>query len=379
MLSPNALRVLDSLGVYERIRRKGYNFETLAFKTESGETTDVYYFGHEKLYGYQGLRIYRQVLINELFLMLEECGISVKFETKFSHVVSESIDEVVFGFADGTTTSASLLVGADGIHSKVRRYLIPSLTPMFSGHLAITSAIARSKLRIPSGVDYPLPVTISAKPGAFVIAPQDVDGSEVLVGTQRLFPERDRAGWEELSAAKPELLDLFQKDKALWPDIVQSALENIDMEKISIWPFYVVPKIEKWASAGSRVIILGDAAHAIPPTAGQGVNQAFEDIYMLTLLLSKLSSTITLPDALYFWQTYRQERIDMVLDLTRQMNAKRLPAAERAKLAEDSIWKDESSTRGEGGQLRWLYEPDLEKQVSLWVEKQQERQSTGVA
>ena len=366
MLSPNALRVLDDLGVYQRIRNKGFNFDILDFKNEAGEKTDTYYFGSEKLYGYQALRIYRKVLIDELLLMLEERKIPVKYETKFSHVVSES-DIVEFTFADGFTAKASILIGADGIHSTVRKYIYPALSPKFSSFVAITSAIPRSKLRAPA--DYYMPVTIMAKPGAFVMAPQDVDGSEIMVGTQRAFPERDRAGWEEMLAGQHELLDILHKDLGSWPDIVQSALENITEGKITIWPFYGVPKLDKWAStAENRVIILGDAAHAIPPTAGQGVNQAFEDVYMLALLLAKLSPKITLSNALLFWQTFRQERIDKVLDLTQKMNAKRLPPAEQAKLAAGSIWKGED-VQGEGGQLRWLYEPELDKEVAAWVEK----------
>lgn len=375
MLSPNALRVLDSLGVYERIRSKGYNFESLAFKNENGETTGLYYFGHQKLYGYKALRIYRQVLVSELLMMMEERSISIKFEKKFSHVISESDDGVAFQFADGSTEWTTLLIGADGIHSKVRRYVSPSAAPSYSGQLAITSAIERSKLRFPVGIDYPLPVSISAKPGAFILAPQDVDGGEVLVGTQRVFPERDRAGWDKLASAKSELMELFQFNMNEWPDIVQSALENIPRDGITIWPYYTVPRLEKWASDGKRVIILGDAAHAIPPTAGQGVNQAFEDTYTLALLLSRLSSGIPLSEALRFWQTYRQERVDKVLDLTRQMNNKRLPAAEQEMLARESVWQDESKTRGEGGQLGWLYHPRLDEEVLSWVEGQQGDQS----
>lgn len=63
MLSPNALRVLDRLGVYERIRDKRYHFNTLTFKKDQNTTTDIYYFGHEELYGYKALRVYRQILI----------------------------------------------------------------------------------------------------------------------------------------------------------------------------------------------------------------------------------------------------------------------------------------------------------------------------
>lgn len=368
MLSPNALRVLDALGVYERIRSKGYNFEILTFKDEAGQTTDLYYFGHEKLYGYKALRVYRQVLVDELLEMVKERDIPIKYGQKFSQVLSESEDGVTYEFADGSIESASLLIGADGIHSKVRRYIDPSAAPIYSGQLAITCAIPRSKLRIPAGVDYPLPATISGKNGAFVLAPQDVDGTELLAGTQRVFPERDRAGWEALASAKSELRDLFQIKMNEWPDIVRSALEDINPETISMWPFYLVPRLDQWASARGRVIILGDAAHAIPPTAGQGVNQAFEDTYTLALLLSKQSSRIPTSEALRRWQDYRQKRVDKVLDLTRQMNNKRLPAADRARLAKESIWRDESATRGEGGQLKWLYEPRLEEDVSSWVE-----------
>ena len=81
-----------------------------------------------------------------------------------------------------------------------------------------------------------------AEPGAFIIAPQDVDGSELLIGTQRPCPELDHAGWDGLRANQPELLSFLKKDFVAWPDIVQSALENVELGKITIWPFYTVPK-----------------------------------------------------------------------------------------------------------------------------------------
>jgi len=364
MLSPNALRVLDSLGVYERIRHQGFNFETLAFVNESNATTNTYYFGSQKLYGYQALRIYRKILIDELLTMLAENNVPIKYEMKFEHVVAESAEGVEFAFKDGSTASASLLIGADGIHSRVRRCLFPDLTPKFSGILAITSAIPRSKLRAPA--DFPLPVTIMAKPGAFVMAPQDVDGSELLVGTQRVFQDQGRAGWEKLITEQQELLDLIQKDLSAWPDVVRSALESIEVGKLTIWPFYTVPKLDRWTSSDQKVIILGDAAHAIPPTAGQGVNQAFEDAFMLAKLLSV--EGVSMSDSLSFWQNYRQARVDKVLELTRQMNAKRLPAAEQAKLAKGEVWEGGSKDGGE--ELRWLYEPDIEKEVMSWAQGQ---------
>ena len=302
--------------------------------------------------------------------MLKERRVEVKYNTKFSRVISESSEtqSVQFEFADGSKSSASILVGSDGIHSTVRRYILPNAAPTYSGFMAINSVVPRSKLRIPDS--YHLPATVMAKPGAFLLVPQEVDGSDLLIGSQRRFEEKDREGWEQLSSDKQGLLDMLCENKSEWPDLVQSALEGAPLQNMGIWPFYGIPRLEKWASAQDRVIIVGDAAHAIPPTAGQGVNQAFEDIEMLALLLSKLSPKAPLSKALNFWQTYRQERVDKVLDLTKQMNAKRLPPAEQAKLPPGTIWKDEGKTHGDGGQLQWLYQPQLQHQVDSWFAEQ---------
>ena len=223
-LSPNALAVLDSLGVYERIHGKGFHFDTMEFKNEDGQTTDVYYFGSEKLYGYQGFRIIRDLLVDELKAMLKESGIEIKYNTMFTHVISESSQEVVFGFADGSNSSASLLIRSDGIHSAVRGYIHPNAAPQYSGLMAINSVVPLSKVRVPEG--YHLPATVLAKHGAFMLVPQEVDGSELLMGSQRRFEERGREGWEKLSSDKQGLLDMLCENKNDWPDIAKSALEG---------------------------------------------------------------------------------------------------------------------------------------------------------
>ena len=360
MLSPNSLRILDTLGVYARIREKGYNFESLTYKDASDTTVDTYLLGSETAYGYKALRIYRKVLLAELRTMVEEAGISIEYERRFSHIVSEDEKSVTFAFADNSTQSASLLIGADGIHSTVRKH-ITAVSPVYSGQLAITGHIPKSDINFPPNVDYPLPVSIFAKPGAFVMAPQDVDGAELFFGFQFPYPEQDRAGWDALMASKPELLRLLQKDMPDWPELVQSALHQVSISSLSIWAYYVVPKLDSWVSASGNVIILGDAAHAIPPTAGQGASQAFEDIYTLALLLSKNSAEIKThfsEHVLESWQKMRQERVERVIALTKKLNNARLPENERVKLGEDAVWRS-----GRDGDLGWLYNARMEDQV----------------
>lgn len=112
---------------------------------------------------------------------------------------------------------------------------------------------------------------------------------------------------------KQRSVDFLREGEEDFPEIVQSAVSNFPLHQINLWPFYVIPKLDTWASKHSRVVILGDAVHAIPPTAGQGVNQAFEDVYTYALVLAK--SQQNLERGLRIRQQGRQERVDRVLDL----------------------------------------------------------------
>lgn len=361
MLSPNALRVLDSIGkprsIYSRIRSKGYNFDKLSFVNDDHQVSDVYYFGHEQLYGYTGLRIYRQVLINELLMMCQERHITIEYNRSFSMVTSENANSVTFSMSDGEVIETPMLIGADGIHSAVRQYL-SDVTPQFGGLLAIIGHIPTSTIDLPE--NYPLPVTIQGKGGAFVIAPQDVDGSDCLVGVQRPFPSQDREGWTQLAQDKTKLYEMFTANKESMNDVVKSAMVAVKPEDLTIWPFHQIPNLKTWASKDERVIILGDAAHAIPPTAGQGVNQAFEDIWSFAILLAATKKqSVPLSTALRFWKDWRQARVEKVKTLTTQMNAKRLPEAERERA---------ENPKGGQGELQWLYGCNIKEEMSAWLD-----------
>ncbi|KXJ86973.1 putative salicylate hydroxylase [Microdochium bolleyi] len=367
MLSPNALKIFDAYGLYDVIKTKGYNFEHLEYRTVDGKLVDTYDFGSHEKYGYPGLRIYRYILIDTLVEALQTRGIPVVYGKKFSHVVSDSADEgVTFAFTDGTEQRTSLLVGADGIHSTVRKYLYPDLERTFIGMAGITAAVPLSTLELPES--YHLPVTVMSPKGAFVIAPQDVDGSEVLIGKQMRMPASLTASpsWErEFVADKAAGVEFLQSDNEHFPPFVQRAVDQItSTDKVNKWPFFVVPPLDRWTSETRRVLILGDAAHAIPPSAGQGINQAFEDVYILALLLGKKEQigSDRLQDALEFWHTYRQERINRIMVLNNEIDQRRMPA-------DDGVGKANEG-RGQGYDLEWLYKPDFKQVVEEWVQKQ---------
>lgn len=300
------------------------------------------------------------MLIDELVAMLRDKGVEIVFGKKFSRVVEETESVVSWEFVDGTVESAGILVGADGIHSMVRKYLYPDLKPTFTMRVGITAAVPTKQLK----VHVSIPITIQTEHGGFTIAPQEIDGSEVLIGKQKTVTEDyDKAGWDRIHANKDALVKFLQEDTEHFPDIVQNAVSSIPHGKINVWPFYVVPKLDKWASENRRVIILGDAAHAIPPSAGQGVNQAFEDIYILALLLGQ-ADKVKMQDALSYWQSYRQARVDRVLWLNDQIVLRRMSKEEREKTPAGSI---------EEINLAWLYTADFKGDVNRWVATQAEK------
>lgn len=145
--------------------------------------------------------------------------------------------------------------------------------------------MSTTQLKAPAGMHLPATLT-HATLGAFVIAPQGNGGAEVLIGKQRRFEaDPGREGWAAMAADKEALVGFLRANNEGMPEMVRNAVTSIPRESLNLWPFYVVPRLERWGSEAGKVLILGDAAHAIPPSAGQGINQAFEDTYVLAELL----------------------------------------------------------------------------------------------
>uniref|UniRef100_A0A8H7MZE8 FAD-binding domain-containing protein n=1 Tax=Bionectria ochroleuca TaxID=29856 RepID=A0A8H7MZE8_BIOOC len=298
MLSPNALQILDKLGIYKRLEPRGYAFEKLYFQNDN-KLLDTFEFGSKEKYGYSGMRVYRYELIQIMLDMISEAGIKPHYGKKFARITKEDEDGVSWEFEDGTT-----------------------------GQAPFSSARMASIL----GGESNLPVTIMNKDhGAFVAAPQRKEGSELFVGKQfRYTEERDREGWEQLLSDKSWCVDFLRTGHEDYPPIVKNIVSHIDPNTVNIWRFHIIPKLDSWVSKSGRVLILGDAAHAIPPTAGQGVNQAFEDVYTFAKVQK------------------RQSRIDGVLQLNDAINKRRLPAQNGESIVTEPF------------DLHWLYGVDFD-------------------
>lgn len=378
MLSPNAIRIYDRLKIYERIKPLGFGIEGLTFSVTTStlkngdvgiEKCDSWLVGNEELYGYRALRLMRQRVLMVLRDMVQECDIKIQYEKRFSSIVSESDYGVQIAFEDGSRHSARFVVGADGIWSSCRPWVLGekhAAEPVWSGGLAISATVESKAISLPRGEAWELPAIITSSAGFFGMIPYDAGGNRIQIMRQWPWPHLSKEGFKELAADKEGLAKKLREDLEAWPRVVQEALNHFD--SAVIWPFFSLPRLGTWMSENRQVVLIGDAAHAIPPMAGQGACQGIEDAWTLANVLASCfgsnrttdmttahepTTRPSLHDALDTWQQARSERVARVAELTIQLNSLRLPLKERDKLGlTEEFWRN---VMGRNGELAWLY------------------------
>ena len=385
VLTPNGLWVLDQLGVFDRIKDRCYKARYRVFKNDKFETIKKILTADESQYGYCNHRIWRKFLLVEMRQMLAERSVEIHYDSKFNGIVSDDNNGVTFRIND-KDLRATLLVGSDGVHSAVRQHIAPGIVPEYTGVIGVLSHIKTSSVTWPHEEDYEHNATIQDKPGALFFIAEDPEGEEIMIGRQIQYPEQTREDLDKLQTDYDKLIHFYRKDYDEWGPTSKSIIDAITQNKEScyIWPFVRMPTLPRWYTDTGRIIIVGDGAHAIPPSSGQGLCQALEDVYSLTLLLTSImpSNQATngehetqnqptdakLLAGLQSWQEMRQERIDELVDyVNNTVNVSRMSESERQKLIAEGKVKEKKAT-GEGD-MSWLYKPKLEEEMKQRLSK----------
>lgn len=181
--------------------------------------------------------------------------------------VTEHSDHVVVDFADGTSITGDVVIGADGQRSAVRREVLGGQPARLTGW-ASWQGLTRSDLPVAQGHR------------TFNIAGRNAHCGLIPAGNGLLhwwfdLPWKD--GDPELSVA--DLRTAF----ASFPEPVEPLLASIGDDDLGFFPHirHQIPRV--WGSRRSTLI--GDAAHAMPPAVAQAVNQTLEDAWLLSRTL----------------------------------------------------------------------------------------------
>jgi 2-polyprenyl-6-methoxyphenol hydroxylase-like FAD-dependent oxidoreductase len=203
-------------------------------------------------------------------------------------------------FADGTTAEGDLLVGCDGIRSRLRTVIDPKAPAVrYIPVLNVGGYVPDFPLATPSDE-----FQMMFGKRCFFGWSATPDGGVAWFANP---PRRDEPGPGVLSAMtdadwRSWLLDLLAVDRSPACDIVRAA-----PGPLFGWATFDIPRVPTWHR--DRMIVIGDAAHATSPAAGQGASMAIEDAVVLARCLRDLP----VDEALAAFEAQRRERVEAVV------------------------------------------------------------------
>lgn len=261
-LAPNATLALRRLGLEEAIRQKGHTLTAMSIRHADGSlimATDGEQIARQ--YGAAHYAIHRAALHEAL---LSQVGDTPVFTGKRAVQVTRQERKLQVRFHDGSEHEAEALILADGIHSPIRRQLLPASGPRYSGYTCWRSVIQTDQA---DGAE----TTETWGPnGRFGIVP--IGGGNIYWFATKNAPANDTryknftvddllANFRNYHDPIPRIIRQTRNEDLLWNDI-------IDLKPIS-------------RLAHGNILFIGDAGHATTPNLGQGACQALEDAVVL--------------------------------------------------------------------------------------------------
>jgi 2-polyprenyl-6-methoxyphenol hydroxylase-like FAD-dependent oxidoreductase len=269
------------------------------------------------------------LLISRVALRKLLChGLDVAFGREFSHATTGDNGTVVAHFADGTTETGDVLVGADGARSRIAAALAgrPTARRLRASGLAGRTPL-RDTARLPpdlrAGPAFAFgpggtivflsahdPGTASIDPAACREVPAVVDAPFLLWGITTL---------RELPLdARPDVHhELARYLLRNWSPQLRDLVAAADPNSVTAYPYYAAdPDTDLMPWPAGTITALGDAVHAMPPTGGRGAITAIRDADLLATELTRaLHGETTVPLAVH---TYQQQLPGYAADALRE-------------------------------------------------------------
>ncbi|GAA3755695.1 NAD(P)/FAD-dependent oxidoreductase [Flavobacterium ginsengiterrae] len=238
---------------------------------------------------------------------------NIVWNSKFTEMKREGEGWQIF-FENGTTAYADFVIASDGANSRVRKY-ITDIKPIFSGVTAIEINIYNAPKNAPKLWNFVNDGKIFAlEEGKTVLLSAKGDGTlSVLIGskTEQEWISDSGIDFKNKTSVAEWFKEEFSNWNSEWQELFQS-------DEISIIPrpMYHFPLDQYWEPL-SNLTMIGDAAHRMPPYAGEGANQALADALELhEVLMSKLF--VNLKDAVAFFEKRMVARTSEITEVTLQ-------------------------------------------------------------
>jgi 6-hydroxynicotinate 3-monooxygenase len=287
-LAPNSTRIFRELGLEPQMKRVGVQAR-LKFSREWDSGKFLFTVPVPELverYGAPFFAFHRGDLQDALSSALEPG--TIEFNKRLVGLSGTKL-----AFADGTSAEADAVVGADGVHSRVRDCLFGAMPPSYHGLVAYRAIFPTSLV---AGLDLDDNTKWWAPDRYFLIYFMSEKRDEVYVvtGSPEPWPGSD-------FTPRPAKLEEVHSAFAGFHPIVQRVINAAT--SVSKWPMLELEPFRPWSKG--RVVLMGDAAHATTPHMGQGAGMALED----TVILARcMESTPELEKAFQLFEATRFDR-----------------------------------------------------------------------
>ena len=309
-LQVNGIDALRTLGIGHVVTGIGFATPSMRFRSYTGKLLGEVSTGAALPDGTVAVTLRRSDLYRALRNEARRQGVTIEHGRRVVDVRSVP-GGVRAEFTDGTTATADLLVGADGIRSRVRQIIDPDAAP--ARYVPVLNiggfATAMEVDGVPGGYEM-----VFGKRAFFGYA-KAPDGAVWWFANPPQRTEPAPGELAELTTAhwRARLRELFAVDRT-----PACAIIDATPGQLEAWATYDLPSVRRWHR--DRMVLIGDAAHATSPASGQGASMAIEDAVELGRCLRDLPE----PDAAFAaYEGLRRGRVEQVVaDGARSSNMK---------------------------------------------------------
>jgi 6-hydroxynicotinate 3-monooxygenase len=274
-VGPNMMKVMRRIGCEDALNRMGSHPDY--WYSRDGKTAEIMSqipLGEfaVKNYGASYLTVHRG---DFHALLTQACSPGVvRFGKKLTSV-EDTGNDVRMTFADGSVETADIVIGADGVNSKIRDHLLGAEPPRYTGWVAHRAVFPASLLN-----NKPYDSCVKWWSGdrhmmVYYVTEQHDEYYYVTGVPQKEWP----AGVPFMESSREEMKEAF----AGWHPDIQHLIDV--SPSISKWPLLERDPLPLWSRG--RMVLLGDACHPMKPHMAQGAAMAIEDAAMLTRCLDE--------------------------------------------------------------------------------------------